>query len=46
MRYKILRKSTTKQLEEQMNNISETHKPEGNIFVDTTGCFVVLMVEI
>jgi len=45
MKYKILRQSTTKGLEEAINNISETHKPDGNIIVDITGYFAILMVE-
>ena len=45
MKYKILRKSTHEELQEAMNNISETHEPLGNIVIDSTKCYVILMVE-
>ena len=41
--YKILRESTSSKLEESINKISENYKPIGNIVIDSTKCFVILM---
>ena len=45
MKYIVLYATTTIDLEDKINAISDTHKPSGSITVDRVGNFILIMEE-